>query len=120
MLDKTLEKLEQEAFIQMIKFEQEREYQKRMKQLRERAILQKRAQRRKKFIEAAYDGTVQDLKYLIEEFQRELDDIGADEDGTPKLDEAKKKQALHGLYDSRDSNNNSALSEAAAGTSINP
>ena len=31
------------------------------------------------------------------------------------LDEAGRKKALHGLYDCRDSNNNSALSEAAAG-----
>lgn len=114
-LDSKLQKLEQEAFIQTIKWEQEREHKKRMKQLKERQTMQRRAQRRKKFIEAAYDGNLQDLKFLITEFENELNAIGADGDGAEKLDEAKKKQALHGLIDCKDSNNNSALSEAAAG-----
>ncbi len=101
----------------MVRDEQEREHQKRLKQLRERAIQQKRALRRKKFIEAAYDGNLQDLEFLIAEFETELNEIGTEDDHRPKLDEAKKKQALHGLIDCRDSNNNSALSEAAAGGS---
>ncbi len=117
-LEKKIEKLEQDAFIKMVRDEQEREHQKRLRQLRERAIQQKRALRRKKFIEAAYDGNLQELEFLIADFEKELNEIGTEDDDRPKLDEAKKKQALHGLIDCRDSNNNSALSEAAAGGSV--
>ena len=68
-MEEKLARLEQEAFISMIRREQELEHKKRMKQLRERQLLQRRAQRRKRFIEAAYDGNVAELKSLVKEFE---------------------------------------------------
>ena len=114
-LDETIQRLEQQAFLQMIKLEQEREYKKRMKQLKEKQMQQKRAARRKKFIEAAYDANLQDMKYLIADLEKEIDMLNNDDEQEVKLDAAKQKQAKHALIDCRDSNGNSALSEAAAG-----
>ncbi|CAF0858054.1 unnamed protein product [Brachionus calyciflorus] len=67
--------------------------------------------RKKKFMEAAYDGNLQEMKFIIGDFEKELD--GMEE----KLDSGKRKQALLNLIDCKDSNNNSALSEASAGGS---
>ena len=114
-LDEKIDRLEQDAYIAMVRREQDLEHEKRLKQLRERQTLQRRAQRRKKFIDSAFDGNLEELKVFINEFQRELDTSSTDGDEGEKYDEATKKKALHGLIDCRDSNENSALSEAAAG-----
>lgn len=114
-MEEKLEKLEQEAYISMIKREQELEHQKRMKQLKEKQLMQKRAQRRKKFIDAAYDGNLTELKNLLKEFENELNNTHDPDLPEKNLDETEKKKALYNLIDCRDSNNNSALSEAAAG-----
>ena len=114
-LDEKLRKLEQEAFIQMVKIEQEREEKKRLKQLKEKQMKQKREARKKKFLEAAFDGNLQDMKFLIGDLEKELNSIN-NENEEP-LDNSKKKQAILNLIDCRDMNNNSALSEAAAGGS---
>lgn len=114
-LDEKLRKLEQEAFIQMVKIEQEREEKKRLKQLKEKQIKQKREARKKKFLEAAFDGNIQDIKFLISDLEKELNSMN-NENEEP-LDNSKKKQTILNLIDCRDMNNNSALSEAAAGGS---
>lgn len=64
-------------------------------------------------MDAAYDGNLQDMKFLINDLEKELDSIDREE----KLDSGKRKQALLSLIDCKDSNNNSALSEATAGGS---
>lgn len=112
-LDDKLHKLEQDAFIQLVKIEQEREEKKRLKKLKEKQIKQKREARRKKFLEAAFDGNLQDLKFLISDLEKELNSMNNENE--EKLDEAKKKLVILALIDCRDMNNNSALSEAAAG-----
>jgi hypothetical protein len=111
-LDEKLKRLEQEAYVQMIKMEQEREEKKRLKKLKEKQLKQKREQRKKKFLEAAYDGNLQDLKFLINDLEKELDELARED---KSLDNARKKQAILALYDCKDMNGNSALSEAAAG-----
>ena len=108
-LDQKLEKLEQEAFIQMVRMEQEREEKKRMKQLKERQMKAKREARRKKFLEAAYDGNLEEMKHLIKDLEKEIDSLD------DKLDPARRKQAIHSLIECKDSNNNTALSEASSG-----
>jgi hypothetical protein len=113
-LDEKLSKLEQDAYIQMIKMEQEREEKKRLKKLKEMEMKKKRENRRKKFMEAAYDGNLQELKFLINDLEKELETAQRDD---KSIDEAKKKQAIIMLIDCKDSNNNTALSEAAAGGS---
>lgn len=110
-LDEKLAKLEQDAYIQMIKIEQEREEKKRLKKLREKELKRKNDLRKKKFMEAAYDGNLQELKFIISDFEQELNSMEV------KFDAGKKKQAILNLIDCKDSNNNSALSEAAAGGS---
>lgn len=116
-LDDKLTKLEQDAFLQMIKWEQEKEDKKRMKYLKEKFLKQKREARKKKFLDAAYDGNLQELNFLISDLEKELDQL-AEEDKKQQLDASKRKQAILGLIDGKDSNDNTALSEAAAGGSI--
>ncbi|RMZ98042.1 hypothetical protein BpHYR1_024880 [Brachionus plicatilis] len=110
-LDEKLAKLEQEAYIQMIKLEQEREEKKRLKRLHEKEMKRKNDLRKKKFMDAAYDGSLQEMKFIVSDFERELDSM------EEKFDPGKRKQAILNLIDCKDSNNNSALSEAAAGGS---
>jgi hypothetical protein len=65
-------------------------------------------------MEAAYDGNLQELKFLINDLEKELDTAQRED---KSIDEAKKKQAIMLLIDCKDNNNNTALSEAAAGGS---
>jgi ankyrin repeat protein len=117
-LNEKLTKLEQEAFIQMIKMEQQREEKKRLKMLKEKQLKKKRDARRKKFLEAAYDGNLQEMKFLINDLEKELDELSREADNKEIIDDAKRKQAVLGLINSKDMNNNSALSEASAGGSV--
>ena len=99
--------LEQEAFVQMIKQEQEREERKRAKMLQEKQEKIRQEKRRKKFLEVAFDGNVEELKFIIDEVNRELNTRS-------ELDSSQKKSIILKLIDTKDSNNNTALSEASA------
>jgi ankyrin repeat protein len=103
----------------MIKAEREREDRKREKELKEKQIRQKREARKKRFMEAAYDGNMTELNFLIADLNKELDDMYVEIDSFTRkpLDEAKRKEAHVSLIDCKDKNNNSALSEAASGGS---
>ena len=94
---------------------QEREEKKRLKKLRERQAKQKREARRKKFLEAAFDGNLQDLQFLISDLEKELASLSHSEENEEPMDSAKKRLIVLALIDCRDMNGNSALSEAAAG-----
>jgi hypothetical protein len=99
--------LEQEAFVQMIKQEQEKEERKRAKLLQEKQEKIRQEKRRKKFLEVAFDGNVEELKFIIDEVNRELNTRA-------ELDSSQKKSIILKLIDTKDSNNNTALSEACA------
>lgn len=99
----------------MVKIERDREEKKRLKELKEKQIRQKREARKKKFIEAAYDGNMTEITYLIDDLQKELEELTLDQAGLIQIDEGKRKQAVLSLIDCRDKNNNTPLSEAAAG-----
>lgn len=110
-VDEHLLKLEQEAYLRMIRLEQEREEREFEKRMKQEAARRARETRRKKFLEAAYDGKLADLEYLIDDMQRELA-------SDPKLDPARRRQLLvKYLLDCRDSNEYTPLSEASAGGS---
>lgn len=109
--EKKLQQLEQEAYLRVVKLEQEREEKEFEKRLKEQAVRKARQDRRKKFLDAAYDGNLTQMEFLIGDFERELD-------SDPKIDPARRKKLLQSeLIDCKDSNNNTALSEAAAGGS---
>lgn len=99
--------LEQEAFLQMVKYEQEKEEKKRLKMLKEKQEKQKDEKRRKKFLEMAYDGNLQEMKFIIDEYSRELNT-------RDNMEQAQKKALIFKLIESKDPNNNSALSEASS------
>lgn len=111
-LDEKLSKLEQDAFLEAIRLEQERDEKRRLKKLKEEQERKRREQRKKKFLDAAYDGNLQEMKFLINDLEKELNEQDAG-----KIDAAKRKRILLSLIDSKDANGNSALSEAAAGGS---
>ena len=120
-LDAKLRQLEQDAYLRMVHEEREREAKQRERKAREKEAKRRRDARRKRFLEAAYDGNVQELKFLVDDLERELENnnsaAAAAAAGEETMDESKKRQAVLDLYDARDMNNNSALSEAAAGGS---
>ena len=105
-------KAEEEAYLHMAKLEREREEKEFAKRLKEEAERKERLLRSKKFLEAAYDGNLAKLEFLISDLQKELNNTSS-----PQLDEARRKRIVRNLIDSKDSNNNTALSEAAAGGS---
>jgi hypothetical protein len=111
LVDEKLLKLEEEAYLQMIKIEQEREEKKFAKRLKDEAERKERERRRKQFLEFAYDGNLAQLEFIISDLRKQL---AADS----KLDETQRARIVHTtLIECKDSNNNSALSEAAAGGS---
>ena len=103
--------LEHEAFLQMIKQEQEKEERKREKMMKEKQEKLRQEKRRKKFLEVAFDGNVEELKFIINEFTQELN-------SRSELDASQKKSLIFKLIDSKDPNNNTALSEASASGNV--
>jgi hypothetical protein len=63
-MEKKLKDLEQEAYLQSLRIYQEAQDKKRMKQLKEKQLMQKRETRRKKFLEKAFDGDLQVIRII--------------------------------------------------------
>lgn len=107
-VDERLVKLEQEAYLQMVRLQQEKEEREFEKRLKQEAARRARDARRKKFLEAAYDGKLTELEFLVDDARRELD-------ADPRLDPPRRRKLLlQDLIDCRDPNGNTPLSEAAA------
>jgi hypothetical protein len=106
----------------MIKMEREREEKRRMKDLRAKQARQRREARKKKFMDAAYEGQLAELNFLISDLERELDneqEEGAENKKQESNSSGKRKEVeLVALCDCRDRNGNTALSEAASGGSL--
>ncbi|XP_078392047.1 IQ motif and ankyrin repeat domain-containing protein 1-like [Cetorhinus maximus] len=107
-----MEQLQREAFIALVKREQEAAAKEREKEEKERKQRQEEQKRRTQMLEAAFDGDVDEMKALLKEVS-ELDSkngIGNDEMG--KVIRQRHQLAL---ADCADAHGNTPLSEASGG-----
>ncbi|XP_074980924.1 IQ motif and ankyrin repeat domain-containing protein 1 isoform X3 [Caretta caretta] len=107
-----MERLQREAFIAMVKKEQEEAERERQKEEEKRKKQQEIQQRKKRMLEAAFDGDVEEMKAVLKEVS-DLDTkngVGTDEKG-----KATRLCNHINMVECTDSNGNTPLSEAAGG-----
>ncbi|XP_038652418.1 IQ motif and ankyrin repeat domain-containing protein 1-like [Scyliorhinus canicula] len=110
--EELMEQLQREAFVALVKREQELAAKEREKEEKERKQRQEDQKRRNRMLESAFDGDVDEMKALLMEVS-ELDSkngIGNDEMG--KVIRQRHQLAL---VDCSDAHGNTPLSEAAGG-----
>ncbi|XP_072364012.1 IQ motif and ankyrin repeat domain-containing protein 1-like isoform X3 [Scyliorhinus torazame] len=110
--EELMEQLQREAFVALVKREQELAAKEREKEEKERKQRQEEQKRRNRMLESAFDGDVDEMKVLLKEVS-ELDSkngIGNDEMG--KVIRQRHQLAL---LDCSDAHGNTPLSEAAGG-----
>ena len=65
--DDAIERLQKEAYLQVVKIEREKAEKERLKEEEERRRKRAAAQRIKRFLEAAFDGDLDEIKNILEE-----------------------------------------------------
>ncbi|XP_064382225.1 IQ motif and ankyrin repeat domain-containing protein 1-like isoform X2 [Halichondria panicea] len=100
-----MEKLQRDAYLQMVRLEQERAEVAYRHEEDERRRKREQAKRVKRMLEAAFDGDTTEIKALLSEVEALYMDS----------DEAVVARYQHKLVECTDPNNNTPLSEAAAG-----
>ncbi|XP_071965660.1 IQ motif and ankyrin repeat domain-containing protein 1-like [Antedon mediterranea] len=110
--EELMERLEKEAFVAMVKKEQERAELEREKEEEIRRKKKAELKRRKRFLEAAFDGDTDELQIIVQEVEDEhkKSNIGSDVIG-----QAVRSRDLLNIINCEDANGNTALSEAAGG-----
>nr|XP_056710545.1 IQ motif and ankyrin repeat domain-containing protein 1 [Euleptes europaea] len=107
-----MERLQREAFVALVKREQEEAERERKKEEEAKKKQREEQQRRKRMLEAAFDGDVEEMKAVLQEVA-DLDTkngVGTDEKGkTIRL------QNLLNMVECTDANGNTPLSEASGG-----
>ncbi|XP_074841641.1 IQ motif and ankyrin repeat domain-containing protein 1 [Carettochelys insculpta] len=107
-----MDRLQREAFIAMVKREQEEAERERKKEEEEKRKQREIQQRKKRMLEAAFDGNVEEMKAVLKEVS-DLDTrngVGSDEKG-----KAIRLCNHISMVECTDANGNTALSEAAGG-----
>ncbi|XP_012942165.1 IQ motif and ankyrin repeat domain-containing protein 1 isoform X2 [Aplysia californica] len=109
-----MDKLEKEAFIHMVKMQQEEAERKAQKEDEERKRRQQEIKRRKRMLEAAYDGDLDIMKEVL----KEVSDIDTKNGiGNDVIGRSLRTKHLMAVIDCEDANGNTPLSEAANGGS---
>ncbi|GFN81375.1 fam83h antisense RNA 1 (head to head) [Plakobranchus ocellatus] len=110
--EELMEKLEREAFLHMVKMEQEEAERRQQKEDEERKRKKEEKKRIKRMLEAAFDGDIDQMKEIIKEVS-ELDDKNGI--GNDVIGRAVRTKHMMSIIDCKDANENTALSEAANG-----
>lgn len=113
--EELIEKLQHQAYIDMVNAEREesdRQYEREMAARKKIAAEKKRI---KKFLECSFDDEVDSLKGLVKEVLRTCDEDGID---TDEIGQIKRDERVFKLIECEDANENTALSEAAAGGAV--
>lgn len=113
--DDLIEKLQNQAFVDMVNAERERadqEFQREQENRRKKAAAKKRI---KRILEAAFDDEIDEMEKIVKECLRTCDDDGIDIDEVGMI---KRDERVHSLIDCKDSNDNTPLSEAGAGGAV--
>lgn len=101
-----MEKLQREAYIEMVKLEQERAEKERQREEERRRREREEAKRAKRMLEAAFDGEDREIRAILDEVLRLHD---------PSSPPALVARATHKMVECRDPHGNTPLSEAGAG-----
>ncbi|BFZ16284.1 hypothetical protein BsWGS_19323 [Bradybaena similaris] len=107
-----MEKLEKEAFLHLIKMEQEEAERKRKIEEDEKKRKQEANKKRKRMLEAAFDGDVNEMKQVVKEVSDLLDKDGI---GNDVIGRSLRAKRVMDIIECEDANGNTALSEAANG-----
>jgi len=108
-----IENLQKEAWLDIVRREQEEENKRREKEDSERRRKAQEKKWIKTFLEAAFDGELQDLKKILKEVEENIRNICSNDD--PETLKRKIKRTRMKFIECEDANANSALSEASAG-----
>ena len=104
--EKEMEELEKQAYLEIVKREQEEAEKRDERERLQRQKIQRAKKRQKVVLEAAFDDEVSDIEKCIKEAVNELDDPN---------NLAWKQKETKNLIEARDANDNSPLGEAGAG-----
>ncbi|PIK40842.1 putative IQ motif and ankyrin repeat domain-containing protein [Apostichopus japonicus] len=112
--EEMMEKLEREAFLAVVKREQEALEKERLKEQEERRKKKENLKRQKRILEAAFDGEDDEIRAVLKEV-----DAQDTKDGIPHTENGMVLRAKHQLaiINCEDPNGNTPLSEAASGGS---
>nr|XP_022312740.1 putative IQ motif and ankyrin repeat domain-containing protein [Crassostrea virginica] len=107
-----MDKLEKEAFLQLVKMEQEKAEKERQKEEEERRRKREEAKRKKRMLEAAFEGDIEEIENILKEVKTLDDQKGV---GTDAIGLAIRNKHLMNVVECEDANENTPLSEAANG-----
>ena len=107
-----MEKLEREAYVKIAKMQQEEAERQRQKDEEERKRKREVAKRKKRMLEAAYDGDDNEITAVLKEVSK-LDDEQTV--GTDVIGRGLRARHLYQMVECEDANGNTPLSEAASG-----
>ncbi|RUS72886.1 hypothetical protein EGW08_019346 [Elysia chlorotica] len=110
--EELMEKLEKEAFLHMVKMEQEEAERRQQKEDEERRRKKEEQKRIKRMLEAAFDGDIDQMKEILKEVS-DLDDKNGI--GNDVIGRSLRTKHMMSIIDCKDANDNTALSEAANG-----
>lgn len=111
--DDLMDKLEKEAFVQLVKMEQEKAEKQRQKEEEERKRKREEKQRMKRMLEAAFDGDVEEMTLVLKEVVAADDKYGVGKDDV--IGRALRAKHIMNVVECEDANENKPLSEAASG-----
>ncbi|GFS01435.1 FAM83H antisense RNA 1 (head to head) [Elysia marginata] len=110
--EELMEKLEKEAFLHMVKMEQEEAERRQQKEDEERRRKKEEQKRIKRMLESAFDGDIDQMKEILKEVS-DLDDKNGI--GNDVIGRSIRTKHMMSIIDCKDANDNTALSEAANG-----
>ncbi|XP_036015376.1 IQ motif and ankyrin repeat domain-containing protein 1 isoform X2 [Mus musculus] len=107
-----MEKLQKEAYLALVRQEQEAARRQREKEEAEERARREELQRRRRLLEAAFEGDLGEIRQVLKEVEQLMtrEGVGYDEDG-----KARRLQRRVATVECEDSHGNTPLSEAAAG-----
>lgn len=114
--DELMDKLEKEAFVKMVKMEQEKAEQQRLKEEEERKKKREEKQRMKRMLEAAFDGDVDEMSQILKEVVAADDKYGVGKDDV--IGRALREKHIMNVIECEDANENTPVSEASSGGHI--
>ncbi|XP_048338628.1 IQ motif and ankyrin repeat domain-containing protein 1 [Sphaerodactylus townsendi] len=107
-----MDRLEREAFVALVKREQEEAERERKKEEEEKKKLREEQQRKKRMLEAAFDGDVEEMKAVLQEVANLNTKSGV---GANEKEKTRWLQNLINMVECTDANGNTPLSEASGG-----
>ncbi|XP_048763546.2 IQ motif and ankyrin repeat domain-containing protein 1-like isoform X2 [Ostrea edulis] len=110
--EELMDRLEKEAFLQLVKMEQEKAEKERQKEEEERRRKREETKRKKRMLEAAFEGDVEEIENILKEVKTLDDQKGV---ATDAVGTAIRNKHLMNVIECEDANNNTPLSEAANG-----